>query len=213
VVCGVGHETDFSIADFAADRRAATPTAAAELVSPSRDELLALLRALAVRLGRRTMRGIEARAQDVGLLSQRLGHPAQRLCEQAQRIVHLRERLHQRAAALLEGYAWRAAALGQRARSLAPRTAQLSALVLSHRERIRAAHAARQERCAARVNALQQSLVHLSPERVLERGYSVVRDAAGRVVSDAASLRPGDALELGFARGSASARVESARGG
>ncbi len=212
VVCGVGHETDFSIADFAADRRAPTPTAAAELVSPSRDELLVLLRALAVRLGRRTMRGIEARAQGVDLLSQRLGHPAQRLGEKTQRIARLRDRLGQRTVALLKEKAWRVGALGQRARSLAPRTAQASALVLSHRERIAAMLASRQERCAARVRALQESLAHLSPERVLERGYSVVRDAEGRVVNDAASLNPGDVLELGFARGSASARVENVRG-
>jgi exodeoxyribonuclease VII large subunit len=62
------------------------------------------------------------------------------------------------------------------------------------------------------VDALCSSLEHLSPERVLERGYRLVRDAAGNVVSDGASLNNGDRLEITFARGSAAARVESSRG-
>jgi exodeoxyribonuclease VII large subunit len=82
VVVGVGHETDFTIADFAADMRAPTPTAAAELVSPLRDELLARVELLVERLHHRIQRDLEVRAQLLDHLSRRLTHPARNLAVQ-----------------------------------------------------------------------------------------------------------------------------------
>jgi exodeoxyribonuclease VII large subunit len=157
-------------------------------------------------------REIEVHAQTVDALARRLAHPAQRLRDRAQFLGHLNARLSLAAGRLLEGHAWRVTALAHRVQALLPRTAELAALVRAHRERIKAAHAALHQRCRARIDSLAANLEHLSPGRVLERGYSVVRDAAGRVVNDAASLNEGDRLELTFARGSAGARVESARG-
>jgi len=93
VVVGVGHETDFTIADFAADERAPTPTAAAELVSPPLRALLAQLADLAIRLSRETGRRIEYAMQAVDALSRRLLHPAERLRSARQQLVHLATRL------------------------------------------------------------------------------------------------------------------------
>jgi exodeoxyribonuclease VII large subunit len=93
VVAGIGHETDFTIADFAADERAPTPTAAAELVSPPLEALRAQLAQAALRLARATARRIEYAMQAVDALARRLVHPAERLRNSLQHLQHLAARL------------------------------------------------------------------------------------------------------------------------
>ena len=99
VVTGIGHEIDFTIADFAADRRAATPTAAAELVSPVRKELLASLAGLAERLRACILRRLQERAQHVDYLTRRLVHPEAALRARSQLLAHLVARLGRASAA------------------------------------------------------------------------------------------------------------------
>jgi exodeoxyribonuclease VII large subunit len=93
VVVGVGHETDFTIADFAADQRAPTPTAAAELVSPSLEALRERIADTALRIARQTARKIEYAMQTVDVLARRLVHPAERLRTSRQHLGHLAARL------------------------------------------------------------------------------------------------------------------------
>ena len=94
VVSGVGHETDFTLADFVADLRAATPTAAAELATPEREALLLNLQDQANALTRTLQRQLDARAQRLDLLRHRLKHPAERLVWQRQRLVHATQGFH-----------------------------------------------------------------------------------------------------------------------
>ena len=111
VVTGIGHETDFTIADFAADARAPTPTAAAALASPARDELARALAQDARRLLRAARRQLEARMQGVDLLSRRLIHPGERIRNQLGELRHLAIRL-------VAAWARRRDAIGSQAREL-----------------------------------------------------------------------------------------------
>ncbi|MBP8867869.1 MAG: exodeoxyribonuclease VII large subunit, partial [Propionivibrio sp.] len=93
IISGVGHETDFTIADFAADQRAPTPTAAAELAAPARESLLNHLLMLHAQLHRQTAHRLEQYGQRLDLLAHRLQHPAQRLAAQTDRLNSLQHRL------------------------------------------------------------------------------------------------------------------------
>jgi len=186
VVTGIGHETDFTIADFAADRRAPTPTAAAELVSPERRVLLEAISALARKIDTSARRELERRMVHVDQLARRLIHPGTRLLSQAELLAQLRLRLRSAAERLLADR--QAAHLLVRLRG--------------------AAHAAL-ERSAARCAGLATSLSHLDPARVLVRGYSIVQRSDGSVVSDSVALALGDSVGLRFAKGTATARIET----
>ena len=118
VVVGVGHETDFTIADFAADERAPTPTAAAELVSPSLEALRARIAETALRISRQTTRKIEYAMQAVDVLARRLVHPAERLRASRQFLQQLEKRLSSAASRLLQQWFGRIDLAGARLANL-----------------------------------------------------------------------------------------------
>jgi len=208
VVVGVGHETDFTIADFAADRRAPTPTAAAELVSPGRDELLSRISSLRAQLHRRITRELETRMQLLDHLARRLVHPARRLQGQAALLAQLVARVRLATERTFERERWRLAGLVERSRRRIPHVEPLAQHTTHLARRLQAASAQLVAEREARVRALARSLAALAPHAVLERGYSIARDRAGRAVRDSATLAPGDRLDLTFARGTARTRVE-----
>jgi exodeoxyribonuclease VII large subunit len=120
VVVGVGHETDVTIADFAADRRAPTPTAAAEMVSPAREELLMRVAELAQRATREALRRIEYAMQMVDALARRLVHPRERLRTSRQLLEQLAARLSSAAARRLDNFSAQLAQLKVSLASLNP---------------------------------------------------------------------------------------------
>jgi exodeoxyribonuclease VII large subunit len=190
VVVGVGHETDVTIADFAADRRAPTPTAAAELAVPPRAELLARVHELARRASRETRRRVETAAQSVDALARRLVHPAERLRA-------MRTLLAQLGARLGAAAGWRLDGARHALAALTPRLA--------------AANARRREIAAARVAELHARLAVLDPQAVLARGYSITRRASGEVLRDAARVIEGERLQTTLARGTIESEVSRRR--
>jgi exodeoxyribonuclease VII large subunit len=211
VVSAVGHETDFTIADFVADLRAPTPSAAAEMLTPTLDQVLEQVAGLTAKMNQvlRFRLTQAARTLDqlglprvVSLLQRRLGRAAQYADE-------LDFRARERIRAVLESRRRRLAEL-----ELRLRRRDLGSRFLEYRRRLEAAAAAgdarmrdRLSRARARFDALAAQLVQLSPLRVLERGYAIVQDETGRVVKAAAEAPPPAGLRIRLARGRLRVRV------
>ena len=186
VVSGVGHETDFTLADFAADVRAPTPTGAAELVSPNRAESLQSLRQAEGRLKEALRQRYYDASQKIDWLSRQLRHALQTVCRfqrqnvarQSQLLRHLRPDTRQADA----------------------RLAQLQADLARGRQRIMADKAQLLEKQAGLLQAV-------SPQHILARGFSVVKNSRGQVIRDAALLKQGQKLHITFFEGEADVRV------
>ncbi|MFN0301489.1 MAG: exodeoxyribonuclease VII large subunit [Burkholderiales bacterium] len=211
IVSGVGHETDFTIADFAADVRAPTPTAAATLVSPSRQDLVDHVLALANRLTTRIIREIERRMQALDYLQRALGRPGRRVLEKRNALSRLASRLER---SIRDATARDRIALAAVTRTLAALLPELSSTrsVIEHRvHRLRHAFANRIALRRFDVERLGGALRHLDPIAVLARGYSITRDASGEVVVDASAVATGEMVEVTLARGQLQARVEGSK--
>jgi exodeoxyribonuclease VII large subunit len=186
VICGVGHETDVTLCDLVADRRAATPTAAAELAAPARDESWLALDGRRAALQRTFGRALETRQQRLDALSARMGQPARGLAGQKDRLVETARRL-QRAVqmrVLRQGDALPATS----ARLLRALNVQL------------AAH-------ALRLESARQRLVAHDPHQVLRRGYAWVEDSSGRPILSVRALAPGQDIRAVWSDGRALAEV------
>ena len=208
VVSGVGHETDFTIADFVADARAPTPTAAAELVSPDRSQLLVRLDVLGARLSRDIDRALNARTQHLDYLAKRLVHPGERIETELRQVAHLANRLRSAATHALDTATWNLSGFLQRFRGALPDIDGHITRQQALRLRLQYGQARVLEQQDARLVKLNASLVHLNPRAVLERGYSIVEKHGGQIVRSAGQVAAGEPLRLTFARGAAQARVE-----
>ena len=212
VVCGVGHETDFTIADFVADLRAATPTAAAQATVPERLELEQRLLQFEQRIARATLRHIERAMQQLDYLQRRLVHPAQRAQQQMQHLGQLQQRLQSALSHTLQNKNWSVQALQQRLFAASPDLKQLSNRYNELSRRLKEVVLHKLERYDRSLAAVQQHLLHLDPQQVLARGYSMVRDEQGAVVVNGETLKLGAALHVTFAQGWAQVEVKEKGG-
>ena len=208
VVSGVGHETDFTIADFVADARAPTPTAAAELVSPNRAELLARLGVLGARLVRDIDRALGTRMQHLDYLGKRMVHPGERIGAELRHMGHLANRLRSATSHALDAVKWNLSGLAQRLRDGLPDIDAHSASQRDLRLRLQHGQARLLEQHEARLGRMQANLDHLNPQAVLERGYSIVAKPGGQIVRSSQQVAAGEVLRLTFARGAAQTKVE-----
>lgn len=207
IISGVGHETDFTIADFAADLRAPTPTAAAELVSPDRDALLTRLDGLHQRLARHSERQLANRQQQLDWLATRLLHPAERLRQRQAALSQLGQRLQRAETRQAEQRQHHLQTLAQRLQAARPHSAQQAEHLAHLHYRLSQRFENEISRRNAKLNALGSGLTQLNPHAVLSRGYALAIGPDGRAVRDAAALSPGEHLHLSFGQGAADVLV------
>ena len=207
VVVGVGHESDVTIADFAADLRAPTPTAAAELVAPAVEDLLATVSTLAARARRVLRHRLQAAAQRLDYAARALQTPRAPIAALEARVAGLQARA---VGALERSFGQgrlRLARLRGELDRARPRASSVRLQPLAGR--MAAAAWQGYNGRARRLDSLAGRLTALDPQAVLARGYSIALDAEGRAVTDSARLACGDALHVVFASGAAETRVEA----
>ena len=207
IVSGIGHETDFTIADFAADRRAPTPTAAAELAAPQQSVLLATLLDMHVSIRRLIEQSLNQRGQQVDGLANRLRHPAQHLAQQQEKLTNLQRRLDSGLTQASARGRNAIASLGRRLLLARPDTGRLARRLETLAPRLSSEWQRTLSSKAADISRLSASLTHLNPNAVLERGYSIVTDADGKILRDSQSLEPNDNITVCFHTGRAEATV------
>ncbi len=208
VIVGVGHDSDFTIADFAADLRAPTPTAAAELVAPDREALVAALDERAAALGRRLASVFGRAQQRLDYALRALAAPRAPLRALELHLLERRTRLARSAGRVWDALRERFAGALRRLAQAAPAPLRAAPRIQATVDRLTAAATARLHAERLKLAQLDARLQSLDPLAVLARGYSVVRDSSGRAVREGRALARGERLDIRFAEGGAHARVE-----
>ncbi len=214
VITGIGHEIDFTIADFAADVRAPTPSAAAELVVPDADEWCNAFMRFGVRLQRGLRRRLEVQRERLLWLTGRLGQasPAARLDARAQRLDELEQSLGRALRRRLQEHRERLRWLAGRA-ALASPSARLKQQGLRLENCDHRLHRAMLQAIVSRRDKLLpliRTLNAVSPLATLDRGYAIVSVEGGAILRNAADAKPGTLIDARLAQGRLRARVEGA---
>lgn len=190
VVCGVGHETDFTLADFAADLRAPTPTAAAELCAPAGEALLTQLTQWEDRLGQSVRRHLDQQGIRLDRVAQRLGRPSQSLNREHTRLQGLSHRLQRGLQAKVT-------------QTHLKLDRQASALTQALERDVR--------RRQQRLGVLQVRLGGLDPHLVLQRGYALLTDAGGHALASVTAVTAGQAVQARLSDGVLDLTVNATR--
>jgi exodeoxyribonuclease VII large subunit len=213
IIVGVGHEIDFTIADFVADLRAPTPSQAAELAVPDQNEWLMRFARLERQVVQGARRRLATEERHFSALAHRLSrcHPGVRLREQGQLLDELEARLHHGIERAINKRRTRLARLATAVAHTNPahRLAHLRARAATAGGDLRRALLRRVGETKQRLKLAERALVSLSPLATLERGYAIVqRRADGGLVTDSAAVTAGAQVDVRLARGSFAATVD-----
>ena len=209
VISGVGHETDFTIADFAADLRAPTPTAAAEMASAPRAHWLDTLESMAEDMTRAMRRRLSEASQNLDWLSRRLVSPSTYAAHQRLKLHAMQLRLAHATRTPLSMARYAVNQLDTRLRAQLPDIAAERRRLAEQGRRLQAQAVAQQRQRRQALTALASQLELLNPQRTLERGYAIITDGGGAVVRSPSQLRPKQVLTLRLADGGADVTLAS----
>jgi exodeoxyribonuclease VII large subunit len=215
IIVGVGHEIDFTIADFAADLRAPTPSQAAELAVPDQREWLARVEAVGRRVAQCMRRHLTIDGRRLATLAHRLDrcNPNVQLRERAQRLDELEARLRRSIERRIEARKLKLARLATAVAHASPaqRLARARERWRTAQAELRRALLRQVERTEQRLKLVARALQSLSPLATLERGYAIVTDAGGKVLSDSEFVVAGASIDVRLARGGLAATVDAVK--
>lgn len=209
VISGVGHETDFTIADFAADLRAPTPTAAAEMAAAPRADWLASLEGTAQEMRRVMRRRLSDASQSLDWLSHRLVSPATYAAHQRLKLNGMQLRLAHATRTPLNMARFAVRQLETRLQGQLPDLVAARRRMHDQGRRLHARVSVEQRQRRQALLALASQLELLNPQRTLERGYAIVTDGDGAVIRSPAGLKVREKLTMTLAEGSAEVTLDS----
>lgn len=209
VISGVGHETDFTIADFAADLRAPTPTAAAEMAATARDEWLATLDSLASDLTQALRRQLSGTAQSLDWLSRRLVSPATYILHERLKLNGRQNRLIHATRMPLTQARFALTHMRMRWSTQSPDTAAHRKHLAENARRLNARITMHTAKLRQLVSSFASQLEMLNPQRTLKRGYAIVTDSQGKTVRAPRELHPRETVTLRLAEGCAQVGIAS----
>lgn len=207
IISGIGHETDFTIADFVADVRAPTPTGAAQLACQDKRALLHHINTQSNQIQQIMMRYLERLMQQSDTLTHRLLHPGERIQNQLFQLQHLQERLTNNWSRIIEIQHWKLSEMHQRISTFTPNISRLNHKQQELASRLTRAINHRIEAAKTKLQNHQTNLHHLNPHAVLARGYSISYTAEGIVLRNSDQIRIGDSIQVTFAKGWCDAEV------